>query len=209
MLLPLLMLVAEVTLFTFHAEKPSARRFLIGFYALSVALPAAIALVYLAMHSEWLLTGYKTRDFTLTERVMTEARVVWFYIWQILLPSAAQMGLYHDDIAISRGLLQPASTALAMAGVIALLVLSFIARKKAPIIAFGVLFFLAGHLLESTIWPLEIAHEHRNYLPMYSILLMLFFYVLYPLKYVNYLRLRQAFAVLLICLCLQHFCSCQ
>lgn len=199
-LLPLLMLVAEVTLFTFHTEKPSARRFLIGFYALSVALPAAVALVYLVMHSEWLLAGYKTRDFTLTERVMTEARVVWFYIWQILLPSAAQMGLYHDDIAISRGWFQPVSTALAMAGVIALLVLSFIARKKAPIIAFGVLFFLAGHLLESTIWPLEIAHEHRNYLPMYGILLMLFFYVLYPLKYVNYLRLRQAFAVLLICL---------
>lgn len=200
MLLPLLMLVAEITLFTFHPGKPSARRFLIGFYALSVAIPAAIALGYLTMHSEWLLAGYKTRDFTLTERVMTEARVMWFYIGQILLPSTAQMGLYHDDIAISRGWFQPLSTALAMVGVIALLVLSFIARKKAPIIAFGVLFFLAGHALESTIWPLEIAHEHRNYLPMYGILLILFFYLLYPLKYINNLRLRQAFAVLLISL---------
>jgi protein O-mannosyl-transferase len=198
MLLPLLMLVAEVTLFSFHAEKPSASRFLIGFYALSVAIPAAIALGYLTTHSEWLLAGYKTRDFTLTERVMTEARVVWFYIGQILLPSTAQMGLYHDDIAISRGWFQPINTALAMVGVIALLGLSFIARKKAPIIAFGVLFFLAGHMLESTVWPLEIAHEHRNYLPMYGILLMLFFYLLYPLKYINNLRLRQTVAVLLI-----------
>lgn len=197
-LLPLLMLVAEVTLFGFYTEQPSARRFLITLYALSVAIPAAIALGYLAMHSQWLLAGYKTRDFTLTERVMTEARVMWFYIWQILLPSTAQMGLYHDDIAISRGWFQPFSTALAIAGVIGLLALSFVARKKAPIVAFGVLFFLAGHSLESTIWPLEIAHEHRNYLPMYGILLMLFYYVLYPLKYVNYLRLRQTFAVLLI-----------
>lgn len=197
-LLPLLMLVAEVTLFSFRAEKPSARRFLIGFYALSVAIPAAIALVYLAMHSGWLLAGYKTRNFTLTERVMTEARVVWFYIGQILLPSTAQMGLYHDDIAISRGWFQPVSTALAMAGVVALLGLAYVSRKKAPIIAFGVLFFLAGHLLESTVWPLEIAHEHRNYLPMYGILLMLFFYGLYPLKYINNLRLRQTVAVLLI-----------
>lgn len=197
-LLPLLMLVAEVTLFGFHAEKPSARRFLVGFYALSVALPGAIALGYLAMHSGWLLAGYKTRNFTLTERVMTEARVVWFYIGQILLPSTAQMGLYHDDIAISRGWFQPVSTALAMAGVVALLGLAFVSRKKAPIIAFGVLFFLAGHLLESTVWPLEIAHEHRNYLPMYGILLMLFFYGLYPLKYINNLRLRQTVAVLLI-----------
>jgi hypothetical protein len=197
-LLPLLMLVAEVTLFSFHAEKPLARRFLIGFYALSVAVPAAIALSYLAVHPDWLLAGYKNRDFTLTERVMTEARVVWFYIGQILLPSTAQMGLYHDDIAISRGWFQPISTALAMAGVIALLALSFIARKKAPIIAFGVMFFLTGHLLESTLWPLEIAHEHRNYLPMYGILLLLFFYLLYPLKYLSNLRLRQTVVVLLI-----------
>ena len=197
-LLPLLMLVAEVTLFGFHAEKTWARRFLTGFYVLSVAIPAAIALGYLATHTEFLQAGYKTRDFTLAERVMTEARVVWFYIWQILLPSTAQMGLYHDDIAISRGWLQPTSTVPAMLGMIALPVLAFIARKKAPIISFGVLFFLAGHVLESTIWPLEIAHEHRNYLPMYGILLMLFFYLLYPLKYINNLRLRQTVAVLLI-----------
>jgi hypothetical protein len=197
-LLPLLMLVAEATLFGFHAEKPAARRFLIGFYVLSVAIPATIALGYLATHTGWWLAGYKTRDFTLAERVMTEARVVWFYIWQILLPSTAQMGLYHDDIAISRGWFHPASTVPAMLGMIALPVLAFIARKKAPIISFGVLFFLAGHVLESTIWPLEIAHEHRNYLPMYGILLMLFFYLLYPLKYINNLRLRQTVAVLLI-----------
>lgn len=197
-LLPLLMLAMEVTLFGFHAEKPEARRFLVGFYALTVAVPGAVALGYLAMHPDWLLAGYKTRDFTLIERVMTEARVIWFYIWQILLPSNAQMGLYHDDIAISRGWLQPASTVLAMAGVIGLLVLSFVARKKAPIVTLGVLFFLAGHLLESTVWPLEIAHEHRNYLPMLGILLILFFYVLYPLKYLSNLRLRQSVAVLLI-----------
>jgi len=55
-------------------------------------------------------------------------------------------------------------------------------QKEGPIVAFGVLFFLGGHLLESTILPLEIAHEHRNYLPMYGILLMLFFYVLHPLN---------------------------
>ncbi len=197
-LLPLFMLVAEVTLFGFHAEQRSARRFLQAFYALSIAIPAIIAVSYLMLHADLLLAGYKIRDFTMPERLMTEARVLWFYIWQILLPSVAQMGLYHDDIAISRGLLQPVSTVFAAPGIVALLGLSYILRKKAPIISFGVLFFLAGHVLESTILPLEIAHEHRNYLPMYGILLMLFFYLLYPLKYLNTLRLRQVVAVLLI-----------
>lgn len=199
-LLPVFMLTAEASLFTFYAEKLAARRYLAGFYVLSVAIPVVVALIYLTTYSEWWLAGYKTRDFTLHERLMTEARVLWFYIWQILLPSTAQMGLYHDDIAISRGWFQPVSTALSLAGVICLLGLAFVARKKAPIITFGLLFFLAGHLFESTIWPLEIAHEHRNYLPMYGILLMLFFYLLYPLKYINNLRLRQTVAVLLISL---------
>lgn len=197
-LLPLLMLVAEVTLFGFHARQAVARRFLIAFYTLAVVIPIVIALGYLAMHSDALLVGYKIRDFSLSERLMTEARVVWFYIGQVLLPSNAQMGVYHDDIAISRGWFRPVSTALAVTGVAALLALAFFARKKAPLIAFGVLFFLAGHVLESTVLPLEIAHEHRNYLPMYGILLMLFFYLLYPLKHLNNLRLRQIVAMLLI-----------
>jgi len=117
LLLPVFMLVAEAALFIFYAEKPAARRFLIGFYVLFLAIPAAAAIIYGAMHLDDLLAGYRTRGFTLPERVMTEARVVWFYIWQILLPSNAQMGLHHDDIAVSRGLFQPVSTALSLAGV--------------------------------------------------------------------------------------------
>ena len=34
--------------------------------------------------------------------------------------------------------------------------------------AFAVLFFLAGHILESSIFPLELIFEHRNYLPSFG-----------------------------------------
>lgn len=199
-LLPLLLLVIEVTLFSFQAAHASARRFLIVFYSVFVAVPAIAAVGYVALHPDWVLAGYSIRNFTLPERLMTEARVLWFYLGQILLPSNAQMGLYHDDIEISRSLFQPASTLLAIAGVSGVSVGAYIARKKAPILALGVLFFFAGHLLESTVISLEIAHEHRNYLPMYGILLVLFYYLMYPLKYVDTLRLRQVVAVLLIVL---------
>jgi tetratricopeptide (TPR) repeat protein len=43
--------------------------------------------------------------------------------------------------------------------------------KKRPLVSLGILWFFAGHVLESTAYPLEIAHEHRNYLPVYGILL--------------------------------------
>jgi hypothetical protein len=73
-------------------------------------------------------------------------------------------------------------------------------RKNAPLVAFGIGFFFVGHLLESTIYPLDIAYEHRNYLPMYGILLPMFFYLLNPGVLTRYLRLRQIAAVLLIAL---------
>lgn len=197
-LLPLLMLVAEATLFTFHAEKLFARRFLIGFYTLSVVIPVVVALIYLAIHPGWLLAGYANRGFTLLERLMTETRVLWFYMSQIMLPNTAQMGLYLDDIPVSHGLLQPVSTLFATVGLMVLGVLAVLLRKRVPLVAFGIGFFLVGHVLESTIYPLDIAYEHRNYLPMYGIVLPMFFYLLNPVILTKYLRLRQVAAVLLI-----------
>jgi hypothetical protein len=46
-----------------------------------------------------------------------------------------------------------------------------LARKRAPLVAFGLAWFLIGHSLESTLLPLEIAHEHRNYLPLFGLVL--------------------------------------
>lgn len=197
-LLPILMLVVEFTLFNFNAQKLNARRFIVGFFIVIAAVPAIAALAYTVVHPEWILAGYKGRSFTLAERLMTEARVLWVYIRQIILPNTAQMGLYHDDIVNSQGLFQPLSTIFSLVGILGLLGAAFLVRKKAPLITFGVLFFFAGHSLESTVFPLEIAHEHRNYLPMYGLLLILFFYLLYPLNYAKNLRIRQTVAILLI-----------
>ncbi len=41
---------------------------------------------------------------------------------------------------------------------------AFLARRSQPLVALGILWFFVGHLIESTIIPLELAHEHRNYL---------------------------------------------
>ncbi|MDT8407029.1 MAG: hypothetical protein RQ715_07245 [Methylococcales bacterium] len=39
-------------------------------------------------------------------------------------------------------------------------------RKQYPLFAFAVLWYLLGHLLESTTIPLELYFEHRNYIPL-------------------------------------------
>lgn len=126
-------------------------------------LLAAAAAGLLAWH---VAPGYAARPFTLTERVLTEGRVLWFYLGLFALPRIDAFGLYHDDIAISTGLLTPWTTLPALLGLAALTWLGFRLLRRAPLVGFGLLWFLTGHLMESTLIPLEIAHEHRNYLPL-------------------------------------------
>lgn len=199
-LLPFFMLAAEVILFRFETTHPAARRFLIVFFVIFAVLPALAIIGNLALHPDWILGGYLKRDFTLLERLMTEARIVWFYLRLIVLPSTALMGVYHDDIAISRQLFDPASTLPAILGIFVLLGSAWLLRQRSPIIAFGILFFLAGHSLESTILPLELAHEHRNYLPMYGIVLAFFHLLLEPFHTASARLPRRAMAIMLIAL---------
>lgn len=199
-LLPLLMLVLEITLLNFETVSALHKRFLIGFYLITVALPASVVLFYLTTHPAWLNANFQLHDFTLSERVLTETRVMWFYIKMIVLPRTAELGLFHDDIPLSHGLLNPISTLFSAVGLIVLIAAAFGLRKHQPIFSLGILFFLAGHLLESTIFPLEITFEHRNYLPMAGILLVMFYYLLYPLAYLETLKVRQLAALGLVSL---------
>ncbi|HTT08833.1 MAG TPA: pilus assembly protein PilF [Gammaproteobacteria bacterium] len=170
-LLPVYMLVVEVTVFRWRVAVPTDRKFLYGFFTATVALPVLLAVPYLLSGPEWFAEGYQSRDFTLIERLMTETRVLWFYLSLILYPDITRMGLYHDDITISRGLLSPPTTLAAILGIIVLIVIAARSSRRTPLLALAVFWFLAGHVLESTILPLEIAHEHRNYLPAYGPLL--------------------------------------
>jgi len=47
-----------------------------------------------------------------------------------------------------------------------LLAASIVWRRRYPLFALAVLWYLAGHLIESTVVPLELYFEHRNYIPI-------------------------------------------
>lgn len=175
-LLPAFMLVFELLIFHFRTPQTSASRHLKLFFLLSVALPATLFIIYLATNTQWLLAGYGHRDFTLAERLMTQARMLWFYLSQILLPINSQLGLFHDDITTSTGLLTPVTTLPALVGIVMIFIAVYILRDKAPLASLGLALFLTGHSLESSIFALELVHEHRNYLPAVGILLPVFFY---------------------------------
>lgn len=199
-LLPLLIFVTEAILLRWGAPDRGSRRILVAIVGLSVVVPLLLGLFYVLKTPDLILGGYVWRDFSLTERLMTEARVLWFYLHMIVLPNMGEMGLQHDDILISRGLLSPWTTLPAMAGLLLLTASAFTLRNKQPLITFGIVFFLVGHAMESTIIPLELAFEHRNYLPMLGILLPLSYYVLNPRLHLPSVRIRRVAFLLLVIL---------
>ncbi len=197
-LLPVFMFLIEWVFFRFQAPSVITKRLLIALFGITVILPFFALLAYMIYHPAWLTSGYSTREFTLSERLMTEARVLWFYIRWIVAPDITQLGIYHDDIIISKSLLEPVSTLFACIGIVLLGTLAILSINRYPIVAFGILFFLIGHSMESSVLALEIAHEHRNYLPSYGLLLALFYLLIYPLRHPQSLTLRRMLAVIFI-----------
>ena len=139
--------------------------------AVVVGFSLLIATVYaLSSRGQWLWAGYELRNFSLTDRLLTEGRVLWFYLRLMAFPQLELFGLYHDDFPLSNGLFTPWTTLPSIAGLIGLMGLAWKTRARAPLVSFGIAWFFIGHSLESTILPLEIAHEHRNYLPLLGVL---------------------------------------
>ena len=162
-LLPVFIAILEWTLFRAEdpwrrlAHAPRTRYTLIGTATLVLAALATFGYFYAQ-------SGYDIRTFTMGERLLTEARVLFFYIGLVVAPRLDAFGLLHDDIAVSTSLLSPWTTLPAIGGIALLLMLAVRLRASCPLVSLGILWFFGAHLLESTIFPLEIAHEHRNYL---------------------------------------------
>ena len=169
-LLPLLVLIIEACLLRRLAPLPAPRNYTRAMLLLA-ALPATAILFYLA-YVGWtgLTQGISDiRPWSLGQRLLTEPRVLMEYLRQLWLPRPFSSGLFNDQVEASTSLLQPASTLLSICTVAGLFIGAWLARKRFPLTSTAILFFFAGHLLESSTIALELQFEHRNYLP--SILL--------------------------------------
>ncbi|MEW6444620.1 MAG: hypothetical protein AB1479_01100 [Pseudomonadota bacterium] len=161
-LLPLFAGVLEITLLrTLPAPLPQTlwRGWRLAFFA----GPLVLLTGYVALTWESIsLAGYAFRDFTLSERLASESVILWDYARQMLLPNVGQFGPFHDDTPIldfNHPLVWGALTGWVVVGAIAVAL-----AKRTPWLLFALIWFLTGHLLESTVLPLELYFEHRNYI---------------------------------------------
>lgn len=133
---------------------------------LLVMIPLIVLLVAFAAYLPSALDGYALKPFSLAERILSQPAVLLTYLGSAALLLPGYFGLFHDDFPLATGLLQPLWTLPALLLVLALLALAVMNRRRWPLFSFAVLWFFAGHGLESTALPLELYFEHRNYLPL-------------------------------------------
>lgn len=170
-ILPIVIFVYEVLLIQGEPARFIRNNLTLILIVLAGTLLLGIGYTYFKSGSIFsFLQGYETkRPFSLEERIMTQPRIIFFYISLLMYPLTDRLNIAHS-IELSRSLVDPASTILAILGIGALIGFSFLISRKAPLIAFCILFYFLNHAIESTIIPLEMIYEHRNYIPS-----MLFF----------------------------------
>lgn len=168
--LPLALIVLDIIFFQ-NLSLPKTRRFLlwgsvIGCICVGVL---GIALFYHGTFDS-VFSMYNIRYFSAWERLLSQARVVVIYISQIFYPIPSRLSITHD-IALSTSLFQPWTTLPAIFTIFLLIAAGISVMRKIPILSFGILFFFLTHLVESTVLPLELIFEHRNYLPSFFLFL--------------------------------------
>lgn len=158
-LLPLLILIIE------FCRPKDAAPLRLWFRVIFLYLPSLGIAGYLASQINFSPAPWPSRTFNQPERLLTEARILWDYLGNLLMPRIEGAGLYQDGLVISRDWLHPTSTLPAIVALVGLLAAGLYLHRRVPLLSLAILFFLGGHLLESSLLGLEPYFEHRNYLP--------------------------------------------
>lgn len=170
-LLPLYAFCLELCVLRFQTAQQRFDRRLLTLFVFVLFLPAVLAVIWLLPPA--LGSGaFASRDFTLVERLMTEPRVIFDYFQWTVLPDLADLSLYHDDYAVSRGLLDPPATLIAIIGLPIVIAAALLIRRRRPLASLGLLWFFGAQVLTATFIPLELVFEHRNYFASVGICLL-------------------------------------
>ena len=135
---------------------------LTGFIVLSASL--LIIFLSIGFPVDYISDGYETRNFTLAERALTQPRIVLGYLSLIFFPFPERFSIVHD-VTLSTSLIEPWTTLPSIILILGSITGAIFYARRYPLVCFGVLFYFLNHSVESTLLPLELVFEHRNYLP--------------------------------------------
>lgn len=140
----------------------------------AAALFGLIALLYLGtspIEKLKTINDFANNEFTLSERILTQFRVVIYYLSLLAYPNPSRLNLDYD-FPLSHSLVDPISTLLCLGLIIGFIGLAVYLGKKERLLSFCILWFFGNLVIESSVIPLAIIYEHRTYLPSMFICLL-------------------------------------
>ncbi|KQC10665.1 MAG: hypothetical protein APR62_11680 [Smithella sp. SDB] len=185
------MLPASILLFDLFLIAGITRQNVIK-YAKIAFLPLLIILLIGFIYVDFsnILDEYKIRDFTMLQRVMTQPRVILFYLSLLFYPIGLRLTFLYD-INVFRSLLQPWTTIPSILLILFIIIFAIYIARKRPLISFCIIFFFLNHLIEGSIFPLEMIYEHRNYLPSMLLFIPIAEFIIYVIDYFSYNKIIQ------------------
>lgn len=164
-ILPLTIPILEVFFFQTKLSKTILKKLCYSLLTgILVSILAAVALQPDII--DRIINYYDLRPFSMLERVLTEQRILLFYLTQLFFPHPSRLSIAHD-FPLSTSLFTPWETTAAILANILFIIFALKTGRKHPFTALAILFFYLHHLVESTVVPLELVFEHRNYLPSF------------------------------------------
>jgi len=168
-ILPLFIALYEFYFFQNFDVSPKGKKILLGLVAGLFVLGACGLIIWGKRYFDVIIEGYQYRaiamsPFTMSERVLTQFRVVLYYITLLIYPHPSRLNLDYD-FPISKTILDPSTTLISILIVAGLIGYSIWTAKKRPVLSFCILWYFGNLVIESSIFPLEMVYEHRLYLP--------------------------------------------
>jgi protein O-mannosyl-transferase len=163
-LLPSLILVSECVLPPLMSPRAAVYRRTLAWSCLPTTVFVLAGLAWLAV-APGSQDALAVRDWTIGQRLLTEPTILWHYLGELWLVLPTSGSLFHDQFKAAVDLWHPWYTLPAIIAWTVLAVVAWRLRRRQPAFALAVLFFLCGHLVESTSVALELYFEHRNYIP--------------------------------------------
>ncbi len=161
--LPLTLLLVEAVFFQDLSQK-RVRVFFTSLSLIIIAFGAALGVIVFFGGDVLNVLKYEDRTFTPWERLLSQPRALLLYLSLVIYPVPTRLSITHD-FENSSAIFQPWTTLPSLAVVIGLIALSVLRIRRLPLASFAILFFFVNHAIESSIIPLEMVFEHRNYLP--------------------------------------------
>jgi hypothetical protein len=163
-ILPVFIALYEFYFFQKLDLSPKSRKVLFGLLGALLMLGAFGMIIWGGRYINVIIEGYEYRTFTMSERVLTQFRIVLYYVTLLIYPHPSRLNLDYD-FAISKTILDPPTTLVCILIVAGLIGYSIWTAKKRPVLSFFILWYFGNLVIESSIFPLEMVYEHRLYLP--------------------------------------------